>query len=156
MHKKTKFFITFCFFFAFCFFSQNIFAKYVIEEVQIVAKLDIDRTPPIIELMDLTSSNKNYPTYANQTHLISGHIKVIEKNIVKNTLSPDTIKIAVGNRYFISEKDIIPVQFKSFSLTHENGSEKIYEFSFTNTTGDGALGIIIPSGIIEDKSRISK
>lgn len=116
MHKKTKFFIALCFFFAFYFFSQSVFAKYVIEEVNVVAKLAIDKTPPVIELIDIISSNKNYPTYANQTHLISGHIKVTEKNIMKNTLSTDTIKIAVGNRYSLSEKDCVPVEFKSFSL----------------------------------------
>jgi len=41
-------------------------------------------------------------------------------------------------------------------LFGENDFEKIYEFAFTNTIGNGALGIIVPSGIIEDKSRFNK
>ena len=151
MHKKTKIFIIL--FFILSLFFQNSFAKYVIEDLNVVAKVNIDCTKPTIELIDIISSNIEYPTYANQTHLITGHIKLIESNIIRNELSIKNIKIAVGNRYTISENDIISVEFKSFSLISENNNEKIYEFSFTYVTGDGALAIIIPEGIVEDKSR---
>lgn len=155
MHKKTKIFITLFFLFTFSLFFQSSFGKYVIEDVNVVAKIDIDRSKPDIELIDITSSNTNYPTYANQTHLITGHIKIIEKNIIRNNLSTDNIKVAVGNRYTISNSDIIATEFKSFFLTFENATEKIYEFSFTNATGTGALALIIPEGIVEDKSRFN-
>ncbi len=151
MHKKTKIFIIL--FFILSLFFQNSFAKYVIEDLNVVAKVNIDCTKPTIELIDIISSNIEYPTYANQTHLITGHIKLIESNIIRNELSTKNIKIAVGNRYTISENDIISVEFKSFSLISENNNEKIYEFSFTYVTGNGALAIIIPEGIVEDKSR---
>ena len=151
MHKKTKIFIIL--FFILSLFFQNSFAKYVIEDLNVVAKVNIDCTKPTIELIDIISSNIEYLTYANQTHLITGHIKLIESNIIRNELSTKNIKIAVGNRYTNSENDIISVEFKSFSLISENNNEKIYEFSFTYVTGNGALAIIIPEGIVEDKSR---
>lgn len=110
-----------------------------------VAKLDIDRCKPNIELIDITSSNTSYPTYANKTHIITGHIKITEKNIIRNDLSPDNIKIMVANQ-------LVTPNFKSFSLVSENTTEKIYKFSFTNVTGDGNLLLTIPKGIVEDKS----
>lgn len=151
-HKKTKFLMILFFIFLIQFFCQISFSKYVIEDTQIIAKLDIDRTKPTIELLDIHSSNSAYPTYANQTHLITGHIKIKEKNIIRNDLSPTTLKVAVGNRYYILEKDYITPEFKSFFLLTENSTEKIYEFSFTGTIGNGALVLTIPEGTIEDKS----
>lgn len=145
MHKKTKIFISLFFISIFCLFFQASFAKYVIEGVQVVAKLDIDRCKPNIELVDIVSSNTNYHTYANKTHFITGHIKITEKNIVRNDLSPDNIKVSVANNF-------ITPDFQSFSLVSENVTEKVYEFSFTNTTTDGSLVIVIPEGIVEDKS----
>ena len=103
-HKKTKFLMISFFIFLIQFFCQISFSKYVIEDTQTIAKLDIDRTKPTIELLDIHSSNSAYPTYANQTHLITGHIKIKEKNIIRNDLSPTTLKVAVGNRYYILEK----------------------------------------------------
>lgn len=156
MHKKTKIFITLFFIFCIHFFSQICFAKYVIEDTQTIAKLAIDRSKPILELLDICSSNVDYPTYANQTHLITGHIKITEKNMIRNDLSPTTLKVAVGNRYSISEKDYITPEFKNFFLLSENSTEKIYEFSFTHATGDGALVLTIPEGIVEDTSRFGQ
>lgn len=148
MHKKTKIFISLFFIFIFCILFQTSFAKYVIEDTHVVAKLDIDRCKPNIELIDIVSSNADYHTYANKTHLITGHIKITEKNIVRNDLSPDNIKVTVANNF-------ITPTFQSFSLVSENATEKIYEFSFTNTTDNGSLLIVIPEGIVEDKSGLT-
>lgn len=145
MHKKTKIFISLFLIFIFSTIFQVSFSKYLIENTHIVAKLDIDRCKPNIELIDIISSNTSYPTYANKTHFITGHIKITEKNIIRNDLSIDTIKIQIN-------KNLITPKFKNFRLVSENATEKIYEFSFTNIEGNGRLVIIIPEGIIEDKS----
>lgn len=145
MHKKTKFLISLLIIFTFITFFQSNSAKYVIEEINLVAKLNIDRCKPNIELVDITTSNISYPSYANQSHIITGHIKITEKNIVRNDLSPNNIKVRIASNLIVPE-------FKSFSLLSENSTEKIYEFSFTRTTGDGSLIITIPEGIVEDKS----
>lgn len=145
MQKKTKFFISILFIFISLAIFQTCSAKYVIEHTYTIAKINIDRCPPNFELIDIISSNTAYPNYANKTHLISGHIKITEKNISKNDLSTSKIQITVGNQPITPE-------FKSFSLISENATEKLYEFSFTNTTHDGLLTLIFPEGIIRDKS----
>lgn len=136
MHKKTKIFICLLFIFISCTLFQTSSAKYVIEDTYVVAKLDIDRSQPIIEVTYIATSN---------TYLITGHIKITEKNIVRNNLSPDNIIIIVNN-------NSITPEFKSFSLVSENATEKIYEFSFINTVASSSLKIIIPEGIVQDKS----
>ncbi len=145
MHKKTKILISFFFLFIGSLFFQNSFAKYVIEDTVLAVKLDIDRCKPNIELLDITTSNSFYPNYANKSHLISGHIKLIEKNIVRNDLSTSNIKIKVANQW-------ITPTFQNFSLVSNTPTEKIYAFSFTNTTSDGSLTLALPAGIVEDKS----
>lgn len=137
--------ISFFLIFTIYIFFPSSFAKYIIEDTFVIAKLDIDRCKPTIELLDLISSNSNHPTYANKTHTMTGHIKITEKNMVKNNLSTNTLKILVGNH------PIVP-NFKSFSLISQNANEKVYEFSFTNTINDGILSLFIPQGIVEDKS----
>lgn len=149
MHKKTKIFITLLILFIFNIFFQTTSAKYVIENVHVVAKINIDRCKPNIELLDIISSNINYPTYANQNHLITGHLKITEKNIVRNNLTTENIKITVNHNVIIPE-------FKSFFLVSENATEKIYEFSFSHTLDNGSLSLIIPEGVIEDKSRFNE
>lgn len=156
MHKKTKIFITLFFIFIFSLSIPAIYAKYVIEDINIVAKIDIDRCKPNITLIDITSSNVGYPNYANRTHTITGHIKITEKNIIQNHLSTNNIKIAVGNPNSISESNYILPEFKSFFLISESATEKIYEFSFTNTINNGNLVLIIPEGVVEDKSRFNQ
>lgn len=148
MHKITKIFISFLLITFFNIIFQTAFAKYVIEDIHTVAKLDIDRCKPEITLIDIVSSNNGYPTYANKKHTISGHIKLTEKNIIRNDLSLNNIKMLVNNQ-------IIEPFFKTFSLVSDNGTEKVYEFSFDNTLTDGSLGIFIPEGVVEDKSGLT-
>ena len=145
MHKKLKIFILLFFFFIFISIFQNVFAKYIIEDTIMVAKLDIDCLAPNIELISISNSNTPYPSYANKTHIITGILKLTEKNIVKNNLNSNNIQFLVNN------SPITP-QFRYFSLISQNSSEKIYEFSITNLTNDGNLNIVIPEGIVEDKS----
>lgn len=136
MHKKTKIFICLLSIFIFCILFQASFAKYVIEDIYVAAKLDIDRCKPIIEVTYIATSN---------THLITGHIKITEKNIVRNNLSPDNIKVTLDN-------NLITPDFKSFSLISESNTKKTYEFSFNYNGDNASLGIMIPEGIVEDTS----
>ena len=158
LHKKTKIFIILFILFIFSLLFHTTFAKYVLETTNIVAKIDIDRTRPKIELIDIISSNQDYPTYANQSHLITGHLKVTERNIVNNNLAPSSIRVAVtdaGPNTILTSYFITP-KFESFFLVSENETEKIYEFSFTNAINNGTLVIVIPPRIIKDKSRFDE
>ena len=143
LHKKTKILILLLFIFIIHLFFQTSFAKYVIETSNLVAKINIDITKPKIELLDIVSSNTSYPDYANHTHLITGHIKITERNMIRNNFVSDNLKILVND-------SPIPIDFKNFSLIYENSTEKTYEFSFTNVSGNGALSLFIPEKIIED------
>lgn len=137
MHKKTKIFISLFFIFSFSMLFQICFSKYVIENTYTVAKLDIDRCKPKIEFTHITHNNN--------THLITGHIRITEKNIVRNDLSPDNIKVIIDNKYVTPE-------YKSFSLISENDIEKLYKFSFIAPLTNNSFILLIPKGIIEDKS----
>lgn len=136
MHKKTKISICLLFIFIFCISFQTTSAKYVIEDTYVVAKLDIDRCKPLIKVTYIATSN---------THSIAGHIKITEKNIVRNDLLPDNIKVTLDN-------NLITPEFKSFSLISESTTEKTYEFSFNYNGDNASLGIMIPEGIVEDAS----
>lgn len=155
MHKKIKILIPLFIIFIISIFFQNTYAKYVIEDINVVAKINIDRCKPKIELTYITTSNTDYSTYANKTHLITGHLKITEKNIIKNNLSKDNIKVAVCNNNSIDSNSYINPEFKSFYLISETADEKTYEFSFTNSTGNGNLAIIIPQGIVTDRSGLT-
>ena len=145
MRKTIKILICLFILGSFSIFFQFSFAKYVIDSTNLVAKLNIDRCKPEIQLLDITTSNTAYPNYANSSHQITGHLKVIEKNIVKNNLTKDNVKILVNN-------NVILPKSVTLSLSSENANEKIYEFSFNGLSGDGPLSIEIPEGVIEDKS----
>ena len=141
MNKKVKIFISLFFIFILSHFCTYSLAKYVIEQTYIVAKIDIDRCKPKIEFLYST-------TQSTKTDLITVHLKIIEKNIIKNDFSQNNIKLIVNNEY-------VQPNFKSFSIISENATEKIYEISFTNTMQESNLQIFIPQGIIEDQSGLT-
>ena len=120
------------------------FAKYVIEKTILVAKLDINKSRPKLELIDITSNAKN-PNLANKDDIITGHIRLTEDAIYRNILSIHTIIVLIDNK----PTNVI---FKKFTLISNTGDVRIYEFSFTNVLADGSLSILIPEGTVEDKS----
>ena len=85
--------------FVFCMiFIQNfVNAKYVFEYTIEAINLDIDRTKPIIEIVDIENTNLDYEKYANKTHNIIVKIKIIEKNMSNDVLENDEINVLVGN-----------------------------------------------------------
>ena len=147
MHTKikTKIFISLLIIFTIFTFFQFSFAKYVIENIFTVATLNIHREAPMVQLVDITTSNSNSPNYANKTHIISGHIRVNEKSIYKNDLSIHTIIVLINDKP-------VTVTFKYFRLTSKDSNGKSYEFAFTNTIDEGSLSIMFPKGIVESES----
>ena len=75
-----------CVFFVITFLSVNSYAKYVIENTNLVANINIDATPPKIELIYVTNSNENNNKYANKTHTIVVQFRVVERNVKKYDL----------------------------------------------------------------------
>ena len=133
--------------FVFCMiFIQNfVNAKYVFEYTIEAINLDIDRTKPIIEIVNIENTNLNYEKYANKTHNIIVKIKIIEKNIINDVLENDEINVLVGNE--------IAKDYKLEIITKEKVEDYIiYDLKFSNLLGNGNLNINIIEGAIIDTS----
>lgn len=133
--------------FVFCMiFIQNfVNAKYVFEYTIEAINLDIDRTKPIIEIVDIENTNLNYEKYANKTHNIIVKIKIIEKNMSNDVLENDEINVLVGNE--------IAKDYKLEIVTKEKAEDYIiYDLKFSNILGNGNLNINIIEGAIIDTS----
>ena len=97
MYKKSKTLVcTFLIFINLLLFQSSSFAKYTWDVSNIVAQLNIDRHAPEIELLDISSANPDDPNLANKKQIITGHLKLTEKNIRKNDISIHTIKVLVN------------------------------------------------------------
>ena len=133
--------------FVFCMiFIQNfVNAKYVFEYTIEAINLDIDRTKPIIEIVDIENTNLDYEKYANKTHNIIVKIKIIEKNMSNDVLENDEINVLVGNE--------IAKDYKLEIITKEKAEDYIiYDLKFSNLLGNGNLNINIIEGAIIDAS----
>ena len=138
-------------FFLLLFFSCPIFfpfcsAKYVIENVNKVANINIDCSKPQISLInvtfpDVTSNN------SDNNNLITLHFKIIEKHISKNNLSQNDIKIYSNNK-IITPKD------QELAIAYNGTNELIYDFSFTHIASNDSLVVEFPEGIIIDDSSL--
>lgn len=111
-----------------------------------VANMNIDRTKPKIELIEIQNTNTNYPKYANKTHTISFKIKVTEKNIGKNNFVKDFFGFKLDeNNINIAEDNL---SIKEIESTNEG---KIYKIDIKEISGNGKLSMQIKEGVIIDK-----
>ena len=116
-------------------------AKYVFEYNFTVAKVNIDLTKPNIELLEIQNTNKGYEKYANNTHLITIKIKIIEDDIdTKNILDPQKIEINVDE---IKQEPEISV-----NEVKRSNNEIYYDILLKNIKGNGNLTVIIQEGAI--------
>lgn len=121
-------------------------AKYIIENTIDVANMNIDRTKPKIELIEIQNTNTNYPKYANKTHTISFKIKVTEKNIKENNFVKDFFGFKLyENNINIAEDNF---SIKEIESTNEG---KIYKIDIKGIIGNGKLSMQIKEGAIIDK-----
>lgn len=121
-------------------------AKYIIENTIDVANMNIDRTKPKIELIEIQNTNTNYPKYANKTHTISFKIKVTEKKIKENNFVKDFLGFKLDeNNINIAEDNF---SIKEIESTNEG---KIYKIDIKGIIGNGKLSMQIKEGAIIDK-----
>ena len=111
-----------------------------------VAKMNIDRTKPKIELIEIQNTNTNYPKYANKTHTISFKIKITEKNIGQNNIVKDFFGFKLDGKNI----DIVngSLVIKEIDSTNEG---KIYKIDIKGISGNGKLSMQIKEGAIIDK-----
>jgi hypothetical protein len=111
------------------------------EEKISIANLNIDRTKPKIEVIQIKNTNENYEKYANKTHTITVKIKIIEQNLKEIKLDAEHIDLSVGGNI---------VKPNSFSANKIQEDENIYELNFKEISGNGNLEVIIKEGAIID------
>ena len=108
--------------------------------------MNIDRTKPKIELIEIQNTNTNYPKYANKTHTISFKIKVTEKKIKENNFVKDFLGFKLDeNNINIAEDNF---SIKEIESTNEG---KIYKIDIKGIIGNGKLSMQIKEGAIIDK-----
>lgn len=122
-------------------------AKYIMNKQFYIANIDIDRTKPKIELLDINNTNIGYENYANKTHIITARIKITDKNLKQVFCDKEHIRVKINNEYvkldnmeFIKEKDL--------------KEEKIYQIKLKNIEGNGKLKIEIIEGTAIDTSEL--
>ncbi len=108
--------------------------------------MNIDRTKPKIELIEIQNTNTNYPKYANKTHTISFKIKITEKNIGQNNIVKDFFEFKLDGKNI----DIVNgnLSIKEIESTNEG---KIYKIDIKGISGNGKLSMQIKEGAIIDK-----
>lgn len=142
MKKRVVFILTFL---SIIIITTNIYAKYVIEYTNTIAKIKIDLISPKIELMMIQNTNTQYENYANKTHTITVKIKVIENNILENNFNKENVKILV------EDKEVIPGNFEIKKVI-QTSKMSVYEVILNKILGEGALKIKVKEGTIKDIS----
>lgn len=124
--------------------STIIHAKYIFYNEFYIANLNIDRTKPKIELVNITNNNTGYESYANKTHTITIKVKVADKNLKDVSLDKDHVKIKINDSY------VNNISIKSNKI--ENISDVvIYQIELSNLEGNGNLKVDILEGAAVDK-----
>lgn len=121
-------------------FCTNIYAKYVVQEEFCIANLNIDRTKPKIELVNISNTNTEYPEYANNEDTITIKIKIIESNIKNVFLDSNHIKAMIDN-----------TQVEENSIIISDLGQNIYQIQLKNLKGNGKLKLDFVEGTVVDK-----
>lgn len=122
-------------------------AKYVFNNQFEIVNLNIDRSKPIIELINIENTNTGFEKYANKTHTISINVKFKDKNIDKVFCDKEHIKVKIDNNYV----EISDMQFIKIS---EKQGEKNYKIQLKNVNYNGKLQIEFIKGTVIDTSKL--
>lgn len=127
--------------------STIIYAKYTFKNEFFIANLDIDRTKPEIELIEITNNNTGYEGYANKTHTISIKVKITDKNLKDIFVNENYVKIKIDDKY-------IDYENISFNKIQDIENGEIYEIILNNLDGNGKLKVGILEGTAIDTSEL--
>lgn len=122
-------------------------AKYVFNNQFEIANLNIDRTKPIIELINIENTNTGFEKYANKNHIIAINVKFKDKNIDQVFCDKEHIKIKIDNNY-------VEIQDIEFIKISEAQSEKNYKIQLKNLDYNGKLKIEFIKGTLIDTSKL--
>lgn len=122
-------------------------AKYVFNNQFEIANLNIDRSKPVIELINIENSNTGFEKYANKTHTIGINVKFKDKNIDKVFCDKEYVKIKIDNNY-------VEIQDMQFIKISEGQGEKTYKIQLKNVNYNGKLQIEFIKGTVIDISKL--
>lgn len=122
-------------------------AKYIINNEFYIANINIDKTKPKIELIDINNTNIGYEKYANKTHTIKTRIKITDKNLKEVFCDKEHIKLKIDNEY-------VKIDNIEFIKEKDSKEEIIYQIQIKNITGNGKLKIEILEGTAIDTSKL--
>ena len=125
--------------------NGNVFGKYIFEKSFVIASVNIDKTPPEIQIIKIENSNTGYEEYANKTHKIKIQVSIKIEDIQTNNFNINNIQILLGNNIINTlQKEIV-------KLREENGNI-IYQINLNQIQGNGLLNVKLNEGIIIDSS----
>ena len=130
-----------CVFFTISFLCINSYAKYVIENTQVVANINIDGEIPKIKFTNISNTNEKYNKYANKTHTITIDFIVKEKNIKEDNISENI-------KFLLNDIEFSP---KGLEISKRKYEEYVcYTISLYEISGNGELKVEIPDGSVVD------
>lgn len=127
--------------------STTIHAKYIFQNEFYIANLNIDRTKPKIELVDIINNNTGYESYANNTNTITIKVKITDKNLKDVILDKDHVKIKINDEYI----DNVSIKYNKIQ---DIADGEIYQIELSNIDGNGNLKVDILEGTAIDTSEL--
>lgn len=109
-------------------------AKYIFENQFTIANINIDRTKPIIKIIDIQNSNTGYENYANKTHTIKIKLEIKEKNIKQINMDTEHIKVKINEKY---------INTANIKMEKIDNNKEIYQIELKNLNENGKLTIEI-------------
>lgn len=122
-------------------------AKYIFQYEFDIANLNIDRTRPQIELLNIDNSNTTDKEHANKTDIITIKIKITDKNLKDVFLNKDYLNIKINGE----DVDYASIKVDKIEDISDGG---IYQIELTNLEGNGALKVDILEGIAVDTGEL--
>lgn len=110
------------------------------ESVANIVVNNIDRNPPVAELLEVKNTNKGYENYANNTHEITLKIKIYDENLLVNNLKD--FEILVNAKEAVCTKDV--------KIMEKVENYIIYQVKLTNISENGKLEVVIPENSFQD------
>ena len=122
-------------------------AKYIFQYQFDVAKLNIDRTKPKIELLSIENSNTTDKEHANKSDIITIKIKISDRNLKEVFLNNDYLNIKINDEYV----DYVSIKSDKIEDITDGG---IYQIELTNLEGNGVLKVDILEGTAVDTGEL--
>lgn len=123
--------------------STIINAKYIIQNEFYVANLNIHRSRPEIELVDVKNTNIGFEGFANETHTITIRLKIIENNVKNIYFDKEHIKAKV-------DSDYVDAETIKLDKVENSQDEEIYQIQLDELKSNGSLKIEVLEGTVID------